>query len=340
MNKVVTFGEIMLRLSPPGFQRFVQAKGFDVYYGGGEANVAVSLAQYGLETKCVTKLPNNPFGKAAANELRRYGVNTDGIVWDNERMGIYFYEKGASMRSSIVVYDRANSSMAKAKKGDFDWKEIFKDTKWFHFTGITPALGIQAAEICMEACQEAKKMGVTISCDLNYRKNLWTSDEAKETMSRLMPYVDVLIANEEDAEKVFGIKADNTNVRKGSLDVQGYKAVAEKLIALFDFEMVAITLRESLSASDNGWNGMLYDRKQFYQGQNHLVRIVDRLGGGDSFSAGLIYSLVNECEPQEAIDFAVAASALKHSIEGDFNLVGVEEVRILMKGDASGRVQR
>ncbi len=340
MKKIVTFGEIMLRLSPPGFQRFVQAKGFDAFYGGGEANVAFSLAQYGLETSYVTKLPKNPLGKAAANELRRYGVNTDSIIWDKERLGIYFCEKGASMRPSIVVYDRADSSIAKAKKGDFDWKEIFKDAQWFHFTGITPALGPNVAEVCLEACQAAKKLGVKISCDLNFRKNLWTSAEAKESMTKLMPYVDILVANEEDAEKVFGIKAENTNVEAGSLDVEGYKAVADKLTSSFGFEMVAITLRESISASDNGWSGILYDGTQFYQGPNYIVRIVDRVGGGDSFCAGLIYSLISGYEPQEAINFAVAASALKHTIEGDFNIVEVDEVRKLMKGDASGRVQR
>lgn len=340
MKKIVTFGEIMLRLSPPGFQRFVQAKGFDAFYGGGEANVAFSLAQYGLETSYVTKLPKNPLGQAAANELRRYGVNTDSIIWDKERLGIYFCEKGAAMRPSVVVYDRAESSIAKAKKGDFDWKEIFKDAQWFHFTGITPALGPNVAEVCLEACQAAKKIGVKVSCDLNFRKNLWTSAEAKETMTKLMPYVDILVANEEDAEKVFGIKAENTNVETGSLDVEGYKAVADKLASSFGFEMVAITLRESISASDNGWSGILYDGTQFYQGPNYMIRIVDRVGGGDSFCAGLIYSLISGYEPQEAINFAVAASALKHTIEGDFNVVDVEEVRKLMKGDASGRVQR
>lgn len=340
MKKIVTFGEIMLRLSPPGFQRFVQAKGFDAFYGGGEANVAFSLAQYGMATSYVTKLPKNPLGQAAANELRRYGVNTDSIIWDKERLGIYFCEKGAAMRPSVVVYDRAESSIAKAKKGDFDWKEIFKDAQWFHFTGITPALGPNVAEVCLEACQAAKKIGVKVSCDLNFRKNLWTSAEAKETMTKLMPYVDILIANEEDAEKVFGIKAENTNVEAGSLDVEGYKAVADKLASSFGFEMVAITLRESISASDNGWSGILYDGTQFYQGPNYMIRIVDRVGGGDSFCAGLIYSLISGYEPQEAINFAVAASALKHTIEGDFNVVEVEEVRKLMKGDASGRVQR
>ncbi|HBH13349.1 MAG: PfkB domain protein [Clostridiales bacterium 38_11] len=340
MKKIVTFGEIMLRLSPPGFQRFVQAKGFDAFYGGGEANVAFSLSQYGLATSYVTKLPKNPLGQAAANELRRFGVNIDSILWDKERLGIYFCEKGASMRPSIVVYDRADSSIAKATKGDFDWKEIFEDAQWFHFTGITPALGPNVAEICLEACQVAKELGVKISCDLNFRKNLWTSAEAKETMTKLMPYVDILVANEEDAEKVFGIKAENTNVEAGSLDVEGYKTVADKLISSFDLEKVAITLRESISASDNGWSGILYDGKQFYQGPKYTVRIVDRVGGGDSFCAGLIYSLISGYEPQEAIDFAVAASALKHTIEGDFNVVEVEEVRKLMKGDASGRVQR
>jgi 2-dehydro-3-deoxygluconokinase len=340
MKGVVTFGEIMLRLSPPGFQRFEQARKYDVFFGGGEANVASSLANFGLETTYVTKLPKNDLGKAAANELRRYGVNIDKIVWDEGRLGIYFCEKGASMRPSFVLYDRADSSMAKSQTKDFVWEAIFKDAQWFHFTGITPALGPQVAEVCMEACKAAKKLNVKVSCDLNFRKNLWSSNKAKEVMTKLMPFVDVLIVNEEDAEKVFGIKAENTNIEEGFLDVEGYKAVAEKLISLFGFELVAITLRESISANDNGWSGILFDGKQFFQGPTYEIRIVDRVGGGDSFCAGLIYSLISGFELQYSLDFAVSASALKHTIEGDFNLVGIEEVTRLLEGGKSGRVQR
>lgn len=340
MPRVITFGEIMLRLSPPNYQRFCQAKSFEVCYGGGEANVACSLAQLGVETFFVTKLPNNPIGDATINELRRYGVRTQYIVRGGERIGVYYCEKGAAMRPSKVIYDRKNSSISQAEFIDFDWSSIFAGADWFHFTGITPALGDSIAEICLEACQVAKKSGLTVSCDLNYRKNLWEPEKAQTTMSRLMPYVDIAIANEEDAEKVFGIAAASSDVVSGRLNIEGYQEVAQKLAEKFDFKKVGITLRESYSASDNGWSGMLYDGKQYYFGKKYHVHIVDRVGGGDSFAAGLIYSFLNHYGGQEAVDFAVAASALKHTIEGDINLVKVDEIKALMAGDASGRVQR
>lgn len=340
MPQVVTFGEIMLRLSPPEYQRFVQATTFNAVYGGGEANVAYSLAQFGIDTAFVTKLPWNPIGDGAVNELRKYGVDTSFILRGGDRVGIYFCEKGAAMRASKVVYDRKNSSVSQVKTGEFDWKTIFGQAKWFHFTGITPALGDRAAQVCLEACQAAREAGLTISCDLNYRKNLWSQEKANQIMAGLMPYVQVIIANEEDAEKVFGIKALASDVSSGTLEIEGYKSVARQLIARFGFEKVAITLRESYSASDNGWSGLLFDGTNFYKGPKYNIHIVDRVGGGDSFAAGLIYSLIKEAGCQQAVEFAVAASALKHTIEGDFNLASVEEVKALMAGDASGRVQR
>jgi 2-dehydro-3-deoxygluconokinase len=330
----------MLRLSPPGFQRFTQAKSFEVAYGGGEANVAFSLAQFGVKVAYVTKLPKNLIGDCVVNELKKYGVDTRNIVRGGERVGIYFCEKGAALRPSRVIYDRSWSAISQAQAGDFDWKSILEGAGWFHFTGITPALGDNVADLCLEACRQARALGVTVSCDLNFRKNLWSLAKANQIMSGLMPYVDVLIANEEDAEKVFGIKAEKTDVTAGQLNIEGYKTVARELMSRFNFRKVAITLRESLSASDNGWSGLLYDGKDFYQGKRYLIHIVDRVGGGDSFAAGLIYSFLNGFSGQEAIEFAVAASALKHTIEGDFNLVSVDEVKTLVGGDASGRVQR
>lgn len=340
MAKIVCFGEIMLRLAPPGYERFVQAKTFDVVYGGGEANVAVSLANYGMDAAFVTRLPENPIGQAAINELRRYGVDTGKIVKGGERVGIYFIEKGASQRASKVVYDRAHSSISTAKTGDFDWNKIFEGVEWFHFTGITPALGDNVAELTLEACKAAKEKGLTISCDLNFRKNLWTSEKAGKVMGGLMEYVDVCIANEEDAEKVFGIKADSTDITGGKLSHEGYKKVAEELKKKFGFKKVAITLRGSISASDNNWAAMLYDGTDFFFSKNYPIHIVDRVGGGDSFGGGLIYAAMNGYSSQDTIEFAVAASCLKHSIEGDFNHATLAEVKALMGGDGSGRVQR
>ena len=340
MAKVVCFGEIMLRLAPPGYLRFEQASSFDVVYGGGEANVSISLANFGLDAVFVTKVPNNPIGQSAINEMRRYGVDTRYMLRGGERLGIYFLEKGASQRASTVVYDRANSSISQAKNADFNWTEIFTGADWFHFTGITPALGDEVAAAVLEACKAAKAAGVRISCDLNFRKKLWSSEKAGRTMEQFMPYVDVCIANEEDAEKVFGIKADNTDITGGKLNADGYKQVARKLTERFGFSAAAITLRGSISASDNSWAAMLYQGEQAFFSKNYPVHIVDRVGGGDSFASGLIYAMLNEYSAQDALEFAVAASCLKHSIEGDHNHVSVSEVKTLAGGDGSGRVQR
>jgi 2-dehydro-3-deoxygluconokinase len=330
----------MLRLSPSGFNRIIQANSFDAVYGGGEANVAVSLANYGMASSFVTKVPDNLVGQAAINELRKYGVDTSGIIRGGERLGIYYYEKGASQRASNVIYDRAYSSVSMAKKSDFDWKVIFDGADWFHFTGITPALGANIAEICFEACKTAREMGIKVSCDLNYRKKLWTTEEAGKTMGELMKYVDLCIANEEDSEKVFGIKADGTDVEGGVLNHDGYKTVASKLKERFGFSQVAITLRGSISASDNNWAAMLHTNGEYYFSKSYPVHIVDRVGGGDSFGAGLIYATLKGMSAHDSIEFATAASCLKHSVEGDFNHVSVDEVMTLMKGDGSGRVQR
>ena len=340
MKKVVTFGEIMLRLAPEGYYRFVQAETFGATYGGGEANVAVSLANFGLDAAFVTKLPKHDIGQAAINSLRRFGVNTSKVVRGGSRVGIYFLEKGASQRPSKVVYDRAGSAIATADKVDFNWDEIFSGVDWFHFTGITPALGENVANICLDACKTAKKLGLTVSCDLNYRKNLWSREQAGNVMAGLMEYVDVCIANEEDAADVFGIHAANTDVTTGNVNHEGYKDVAKQLSERFGFKKVAITLRESISANDNNWAAMLYCGGESFFSKKYAVHIVDRVGGGDSFGAGLIYSMLQGASDAEALEFAVAASCLKHTIEGDFNQVSVEEVKKLSGGDGSGRVQR
>jgi len=340
MGKVITFGEIMLRLAPEGYYRFVQAEKYGATYGGGEANVSISLANYGLDTAFVTKLPKHEIGQAGVNSLRRFGVDTSYIVRGGDRVGIYYLEKGASQRPSKVIYDRAGSAIATAKKEDFDWDKIFEGAEWFHFTGITPALNDEVADICLEACKKAKAKGITISCDLNYRNKLWSKEKAGQVMSKLCEYVDVCIANEEDANDVFGIKAKDTDVTTGKVNHEGYKDVAKQLADRFGFKKVAITLRGSISANDNNWAAMLYDGKDFYFSKNYLIHIVDRVGGGDSFGAGLIYSCINNFGPQETIEFAVAASGLKHTIEGDFNMVSVDEVKKLAGGDGSGRVQR
>ena len=340
MKRIVTFGEIMMRLNPEGYLRFVQANAFEASYAGGEANVTVSLANYGMDAAFVSKVPAHEIGQCAVNALRKYGVDTSAMVRGGDRLGIYFVEKGASQRASKVIYDRAHSAIALAKKDEFDWKEIFKGADWFHFTGITPALGGDMPAACLEACRAAKELGVKISCDLNYRKKLWTTAEAQKVMSELMPYVDVCIANEEDAKDVFGIEAENTDLNAGKVNDAGYISVAQKLTERFGFEKVAITLRSSISASDNEWGAMLYSEGKAYFSPKYLVHIVDRVGGGDSFGGGLIYSLLSDYDEQKAINFAVAASCLKHSIEQDFNLVSVSEVENLAAGNASGRVQR
>ena len=340
MKKVVTFGELMLRLAPENYLRFVQSKKFQATFGGAEANVAVSLANYGLDAHFVTKLPTHEIGQMAVNSLREFGVNTSDIVRGGERVGIYYCEKGASQRPSKVIYDRAYAAIAMAKPEDFDWDKIFDGAQWFHFTGITPALSDSMAEITLIACKEAKKRGITISCDLNFRKKLWSKEKAGKVMGELCGYIDYCIANEEDAKDVFGIEADNTDIYSGKLDREGYISVAEKLTNRFNFKGVAITLRESLSANDNNWSAMLYTGGKAYFSKKYAMHIVDRVGGGDSFGGGLIYSLLSDFDSQKAIEFAVAASCLKHSIEGDYNMVSVDEVVKLAEGDASGRVQR
>lgn len=340
MKRVVTFGEIMLRLAPNGYYRFFQNDQLQATFGGGEANVAVSLANYGMDSVYVTKLPNNAIGQAAENSLRYFGVDTSKVVKGGDRLGIYFLEKGASQRGSVCIYDRAHSAISEASSEDFDWNGIFDGADWFHFTGITPALSPKLVDICEEACIAAKAKGVKISCDLNYRGKLWTRDAAREAMSRLCKYVDVCISNEEDAKDVFGISAEDSDIYGGKLNHEGYKAVARQLADRFGFEKVAITLRTSISASDNEWAGMLYDGNEYCFSRSYHLHIVDRVGGGDSFGAGLIYSLLNGKNTRDAIEFAVAASALKHSVEGDYNRVSVAEVEKLVGGDASGRVQR
>lgn len=340
MKKIVTFGEIMLRLQPPGFKRFEQAVSFDAVYGGGEANVSVSLANFGMNACFVTKLPANPLGQAAVNELRKFGVDTSKIVRGGERIGIYFAEKGASQRPSKVVYDRNHSAIMGSSPDEYDWKNIFTGADWFHFTGITPALGEHCATAVLEACKVARDMGVVVSCDLNYRKNLWTPQQAGAVMEKIMPFVDVCIANEEDAEKVFGIKADDTDVAGGKISHEGYVGVAGKLAERFGFKAVAITLRGSISASVNNWAAMLFMDKQATFSSEYNIMIVDRIGGGDSFAAGLIYAMLEDYNARDTVNFAVAASCLKHSIEGDTNHVSVAEVQTLVKGDGSGRVQR
>lgn len=340
MARVITFGEIMLRLAPEGYYRFVQAETFCAAYGGGEANVAVSLANYGIDTAFVTKLPKHEIGQGAVNSLRRYGVDTSHIVRGGDRVGIYFLEKGASQRPSKVIYDRAGSSIATAAAADFDWKHIFAGAEWFHFTGITLALNDEVAAICLEACKAAKEAGLMISCDLNYRNKLWSKEKAGQVMGEICSFVDVCIANEEDAADVFGIRAADTDVTTGTVNHEGYKDVAKQLADRFGFQKVAITLRESLSANDNNWSAMLYDGGDYYFSKKYKIHIVDRVGGGDSFGGGLICACLNGYDAQTTIEFAVAASCLKHSIEGDFNMVSMDEVWKLAGGDGSGRVQR
>lgn len=340
MAKVVTMGEIMLRLSTNGNSRFVQSNNFGVVYGGGEANVAVSLANYGHDAYFVSKLPAHEIGQCAVNSLRQLGVNTTFIARGGERVGIYFLETGASMRPSKVIYDRAHSSISEAKAEDFDFDAIFEGAEWFHWTGITPALGKQAQQVIEQALICAKKHGVTVSVDLNYRKKLWTPAQAQKCMTNLMKYVDVCIGNEEDAEKCLGFKPGKTDVTSGDLELDGYKDIFTKMKEQFGFKYIATSLRESHSASDNGWSALAYDGKEFYRSKKYEIRIVDRVGGGDSFSGGFIHGLLKYGDYKQALEFAVAASALKHTIPGDFNLVSESEVETLMNGDASGRVQR
>ena len=338
--KVVTLGEIMLRLKSPGLERFFQSPSLEATFGGGEANVAVSLSNYGMDASFVTVLPDNDITKACLYQLKGFGVDTSNIVIGDGRFGIYYLASGANQRPSKVIYDRAGSSIATATTADFDWDKIFDGADWFHFTGITPALNDTVAGICLEACKKAKELGLTVSCDLNYRNKLWSKAKAGEVMGELCKYVDVCIANEEDASDVFGIKAANTDVTTGTVNHEGYKDVAKQLADRFGFTKVAITLRESLSANDNNWSAMLYDGTDYYFSKKYKMHIVDRVGGGDSFGGGLIYACLNGYDAQSTIEFAVAASCLKHSIEGDMNMVSVDEVTKLAGGDGSGRVQR
>ena len=340
MARIVTFGELMLRLQPFNYERFVQAQNVEFTFGGGEANVSVSLANYGMDAAFVTKLPAHAIGQAAVNSLRRYGVDTSLIVRGGDRIGIYYNEKGASQRGSVCIYDRANSAIQQASREDFDWDKIFDGADWFHFTGITPALGANVVEICLDACKAAKERGIKISCDLNYRGKLWTRAQAREAMTKLAQYIDVCISNEEDAKDVFGIEAEATDIYGGTINHEGYKSVAKQLADTFGFEKVAITLRESYSASHNGWSAMLYDGENYCFSKKYDLTIIDRVGGGDSFGGGLIYALLSGKDTQAAVEFAVAASALKHTIGGDYNMVTVSEVEKLAGGDGSGRIQR
>ncbi|MBI3138345.1 MAG: sugar kinase [Sphingobacteriales bacterium] len=339
-KKVVTLGEIMLRLSTPDHKRFVQADHFEVTYGGGEANVCAALCNYGLNGTFVTRVPDNPIGQSAINHLRRYGVDTQYIVRGGERLGIYFLETGASMRASQVLYDRAGSSIADADSSAFDFDKILGGASWFHTTGITPALSDKAAALAEAALKAAKAKGITTSIDLNYRKKLWSKEKARTVMTRLCQYVDVCIGNEEDADTTLGFKATDTDVTKGELNLEGFKDVFKQMKEKFGFKYIASSLRESHSASDNGWSALVYDGTDFYHSKKYEVRIVDRVGSGDSFASGLIYGLVTGMPMNEATEFAVAASALKHTIPGDLNHATLSEVKSLMKGDASGRVQR
>ncbi len=339
---VVTFGEIMLRLAPPGFERLLQSPMFVATWGGGEANVAVSVAGFGLPAAFVTVVPSNPIADAMIGELRRFNVDTSRIVRGKGRMGIYFVEPGANQRASKVVYDREYSSIALAKPGDIDWNKVFESAGWFHITGITPAISASAADLALESVQAARARGITVSCDLNYRKNLWKwGRQAHEVMGELVKHVDVVIANEEDCQAALGIQAD-VDVHAGKLDQNVYRALAEKVVNAYpNIRTLAITLRESKSASHNGWSACLFDGKEFLLSRHYeITHIVDRVGGGDSFAGGLIYGLLTLFSKQEALEFAVAASCLKHSLPGDFNRFTVDEVRTLLKGDGSGRVQR
>ena len=340
MGKFVGFGEIMVGLNPVGYRRFIQADTMEVNYTGAEANVCTSLAILGMDTSFVTRLPDNDIARSAISTLRKFGVGTGDILFGGDRMGVLYTEKGAAQRPSKVVYDRKYSAVSMAKPGMFNWQEIFRDAEWFHFTGITPALSDDTAAVCLEACEAARSMGVKISCDLNYRKNLWSQEKARATMERLVPYCDLVIGNEEDAEKVLGISAEDTDITAGKLNRDGYKNVARRIQERYGVAKVAITLRESISASDNHWSGMYYDNGEACFSKKYLIHIVNRVGGGDSFAAGLIYSILHNYDAQKAIEFAVAASCLKHSIELDFNLSTLEEIERLAGGDGSGRVQR
>lgn len=340
--KVVSFGEIMLRLSPDGYYKLFQKPELNTSFCGAEANVAVALSNFGDEAEFVTALPDNDIGRAACRELMRYGVKTDNIVYTGDRLGIFFAEKGASQRPSKVIYDRKNSAIALADSSSFDWEKIFDGADWFHITGITPALSDSLAIISVDAVKAAKKAGLTVSCDINYRSKLWSAQKARPVMTEIMKYVDVCIGNEEDAEIVFGIKAGTTDVTKGQLDTDGYKKSLQTVAETFGCKIVAYSQRKSYSASDNGWSGIIYDdeKKQVYISAQYDIRITDRIGGGDAFASGLIYALHNNISPANAIETAAAAGCLDQTLEGDFCLFGINEVLDLANGDSSGRVKR
>ena len=340
--KVVSFGEILLRLAAPGYSKLFQNSSLDATFCGGEANVAVSLSIFGLESSFITKLPENELGQAAVNSLRYFGVNTDDVIYGDGRMGLYYLEKGASQRPSKVIYDRRYSAISLAKRSDFDWESIFNGADWFHWTGINPALSDELVLVCEEACKTAKSKGLKISCDLNYRSKLWSSEKAQKIMKSLMQYVDVCICNEEDAEKVLGIKATNTDINSGIIDKNAYTNTARIIYETYGCKYIATTLRKSYSASRNGWGAMLFDSNSLksYFSTEYDIQIVDRVGGGDSFAAGLIYSLSQKMSCQDAIDFATAASCLKHTIEGDYNRTTVADVYSLLASGGNGRVQR
>lgn len=343
-HKVITFGEIMLRLATPGYERFSQATSFEATYGGGEANVAVSLANYGIPVTYVTRLPDNDLGKACEMNLKKFGVDTSQIHWGGQRIGVYFLETGAVSRASKVVYDRAHSAVAEIETGMIDWDRVFQDATWFHWTGITPAISQGAADVCLDAVQAAAKKGITVSTDLNYRKNLWKYGKTpQEVMPGLVEHCDIILGNEEDAEKVFGIEPEGVDVTSGKVTSEAYKSVCEQLMSRFPkANKVIITLRGSVNANHNTWSGVIYDGKTLFEAPEYdITHIVDRVGGGDSFMGGLIYGLLMYGnDDQKALNFAVAASCLKHTIQGDFNMVTVDEVEKLMGGDASGRVSR
>ena len=340
MTKMVGFGEFLLRLNPEGYRRFLQADRMEVNYTGAEANVCASLSMLGVQTEYVTRLPDNDIARAAEATLRKLGIGTRHIVHGGERIGVFYLEKGASQRPSKVVYDRKHTAIATASPEDFDWDRILDGVTHFHFTGITPALSENLQGICKDACRTAKEKGVHVSCDLNYRKKLWTEEAAKACMKQLMPYIDLLIANEEDAEKVLGIRASDTDILSGKLSREGYADVARQISETYGTGAVAITLRESISASENGWSGMLYTKNNAYFSRNYRIHLVDRVGGGDSFAAGLLFGILRGEDPQRVIEFAAAASCLKQTIELDYNLSTVEEIEQLVNGDESGRVVR
>lgn len=338
--KMLGFGDFIVRLSPPGYERFFQADHFDINYTGAEANVCVALAHMGMETAFVTRLPENDIAYAGIGELRRHGVDTGGIVFGGDRIGVFYLEKGAAQRPSRIVYDRRHTALAESTPACYDWKKLMAGYGWFHITGITPALSKTMPEVCIEACRTARELGLTVSCDLNYRKNLWTPEEAGATLKKMMPYIDILLANEEDAEKVLGIRAAGSDVMRGVLDDRGYEETARRIEAEYGIHTVAISMRRSLSASDNDWGAMLYRDGRAWFSKRYMIHLVDRVGGGDSFAAGLIYGLMNGFDPQHTVEYAAAASCLKQTMEMDFSLSTAEEVEKLVGGNATGRVER